>query len=319
MRFLLISPSLVNCYLMKKKESPKLSSSKKTSKIRNDISNDLKGKTILITGGAGSVGSALTQKILEYPVRSVRVLDIDEHALFKLKRVANDSRLRLLLGSILDKDRIEMAGNEVDIIFHTAAIKNIEISEFNPIETVDININGTINLIKMSMKNKPQKFINISTDKAVEPSTLYGTTKQLGELLTSWAGEHLYDITKFATVRLGNIIESRGNVFEIWENENKENQPLSLTDPEMKRYFFHIDEAMEFILECLPYVKRGEILIPKMKSYKIKDLASNISKTQKTIGIRQGEKLEEILITDKEKKLSVETEKMWIVRPYNSE
>ncbi len=290
----------------------------KTRDLKQTLTNELKDKTILITGGAGSVGSALTKKILEYPVRTVRVLDIDEHALFKLKRLINDSRLRLLLGSILDKDRIEMAGNEVDIVFHTAAIKNIEISEFNPIETVDVNINGTINLIKMSMRDKPLKFINISTDKAVEPSTLYGTTKQMGELLTSWAGEHLHGITKFASIRLGNVIESRGNVFEIWEEEQRMNKPLSVTHPEMARYFFHINEAMEFILGCLPYVERGEIFVPKMKSYRIEELAKKISDKHKTIGLRQGEKLEEVLITSKEKKISQETARMWIIRPYQN-
>lgn len=291
---------------------------KQKSNPKQIFTNELKNKTILITGGAGSVGSALAKKLLEYPVRTVRVLDIDEHALFRLKRRVNDARLRLLLGSILDKDRIEMAGNDADIIFHTAAIKNIEISEFNPIETVDININGTINLIKMSMKNKPKKFINVSTDKAVQPSTLYGTTKQMGELLISWAGEHLTDITKFASIRLGNVIESRGNVFEIWEEEYRANKPLSITHPEMERYFFHMDEAMKFILGCLPYVERGEVFVPKMRTYKIKELANKMSKNHKTIGVRQGEKLEEILITDKEKKMSQETSKMWIIRPYQN-
>ena len=291
---------------------------KQRTNLKQILTNELKNKTVLITGGAGSVGSALTKKILEYPVRTVRVLDIDEHALFRLKRRINDTRLRLLLGSILDKDRIEMAGNDADIIFHTAAIKNIEISEFNPIETVDININGTINLIKMSIMNKPQKFINISTDKAVQPSTLYGTTKQMSELLTSWAGEHLNDITKFASIRLGNVIESRGNVFEIWSEEHKMNKPLSITHPEMERYFFHIDEAMEFILGCLPHVERGEVFVPKMRSYKIRELANKMSRKHKTIGLRQGEKLEEVLITDKEKKISHETPKMWIIRPYQN-
>lgn len=283
------------------------------------IKKELKDKTVLITGGAGSIGTALTKKILEFPVKAVRVLDIDEHALFKLKRVVNDSRLRLLLGSILDKERLEMAGNEVDIIFHVAAIKNIEISEFNPIETVDVNINGTINMIKMSMKNRPKKFINISTDKAAQPSTLYGTTKQLGELLTSWAGEHLHGITKFASVRLGNVIESRGNVFEIWDEERKMNRPLSITHPEMKRYFLHLDEVMEFILQCLPAVDRGEIFVPKMKSYRIAEIAKKISNNHKIIGIRQGEKLEEILITEKEKKISTENDLMWVIRPYFNE
>ena len=288
----------------------------KSKKIDKIIIDELKNKTILITGGAGSLGSALTKKLLEYPIKSIRVFDINEHALFSLKRSVTDSRLRLLLGSILDKDRIEMAGSGVDIIFHTAAIKNIEISEFNPIETVGVNINGTIDLIKMCMKDKPLKFINISTDKAVEPSTLYGTTKQLGELLTSWAGEHLYDVTKFATIRLGNIVESNGNVFETWNYEKKMNKPLSVTHSEMERYFFSMDETMDFILECIPHVKSGEIFVPKMKSYKITDLAKKISDKQKIIGLRQGEKLKEVLITNDEKKLSKELKNMWIITPY---
>src|SRR5579864_1760077 len=189
---------------------------------------ELKDKTVLITGGAGSLGSALTKKILEYPVKSVRVLDIDEHALFRLSRSIKDKRLRLLLGSVLDKERIEMAGNQADIILHLAAIKNIEISEFNPIETIDTNVQGLINLLKMSIRNKPRKFLNISTDKAAQASTLYGTTKQIGERLISWAGVHMGQ-TKFASVRLGNIMETRGNVFEIWNEELKNNQPLSIT------------------------------------------------------------------------------------------
>ena len=286
---------------MKKKNSPILT-------------KELKNKVILVTGGAGSIGSALVERILSYPVKSVRILDIDEHALFKLKRKLNDSRLRMLLGNILDKDRIEMAGKDADIIIHTAAIKNIEISEFNPIETIDVNINGTVNLIKSVINNKPKKFLNISTDKAAESSTLYGTTKQLGEKLTSWAGAHI-ESTKFASVRFGNVMETRGNVFEVWDEELKNNKPLSITDPKMKRYFFHIDEAVDFVLKCLTVMNKGEILVPKMKSYNIKDMAKNISTKQKIIGLRSGEKLDEILITETEKQKSTERKDMWIIQP----
>jgi UDP-N-acetylglucosamine 4,6-dehydratase/5-epimerase len=287
----------------------------KKIKANTNIMKELKNKTILITGGAGSVGSVLVKKILEFPVKTVRVLDVDEHALFRLGRSVNDPRLRLLLGSINDKERIEIAIIDVDIILHLAAIKNIEISEFNPIETIETNVNGMINLLKTSLKNKPKKFLNISTDKAAEASTLYGTTKQICERLTSWAGVHT-DQTKFASVRLGNIMETRGNVFEIWEEEMKNKKPLSITDPKMERYFFHVDEAVDFIIKCIPLVNMGEIFIPKMKSYNIKDLASKISNNHKIIGLRQGEKLEEILITEKEKNGAKEKEDMWIVRQY---
>lgn len=270
-------------------------------KIDSQLKKEFKNKVVLITGGAGSIGSALSEKILGYQIKSLRVLDIDEHALFRLKRKIDDKRLRTLLGSVLNRERLDMAGSKVDIIIHTAAIKNIEISEFNAIETIDININGTVNMIKMVERNQPKKFLNISTDKAAEPTTLYGTTKQLGERLTSWAAAHI-ESTKFASVRFGNVIETRGNVFEIWDEEMKNNQPLSITDPKMERYFFHKSEAVDFILESLFLMKEGEIFVPKMKSFSISDLAKKISKKHKIIGKRRGEKLNEVLLTDNERK-----------------
>ena len=244
----------------------------------------LKNKVILITGGAGSLGSAITTEILNYPIKSIRVFDNNEHSLFKLKRSINDRRVRFLLGSILDKDRIDFACSDVDIVIHTAALKNIEITEYNPMDTIDVNVNGFMNMIKSVIKNKPKIFINISTDKVAESSTLYGNTKQLGERLTNWAGPHILT-TKFASVRLGNIIESRGNVFEVWNEQLENKQPLAITDP-------------------------------KMKLYNIKKLALKISKNLKVIGPRQGEKLEEILITEEEKRISQEKTDMWIIQNY---
>ena len=286
---------------------------KKTTKQK--ISMELKNKSILVTGGAGSIGSVLVEELLKFPVQSIRVLDIDEYALAKLNKRLSDSRLRILLGSILDPDRVDMAGDGVDIIFHLAAIKNIEISEFNPIETIDTNVNGTVNMIKMLIKKKPLKFINISTDKAADASTLYGNTKQLGERITSWASYHIKN-TKSGTVRFGNVIESRGNVFEIWKEEKNNNKPLSITETTMNRYFIHVNEVVEFILNVLLIVKNGEIFVPKMKKYNIKKLADDISKSQKIIGLRQGEKLEEILLNEEEKDRAIEKNNMWIIRPY---
>ena len=285
------------------------------TKINAKINRELKNKTVLITGGAGSIGSELAKKILEFPVDSLRIFDVDEHALFQLGKSIKDSRLRLLLGDTQNTDRVDMAGTGTDIVIHLAAVKNIEITEFNPIETININVNGTVNMIKMAIKNKPSKFLNISTDKSVESSTLYGTTKQLGERVTSWAGHHI-ETTKFASVRIGNVIESRGNVFSVWKEEIKNKKLISITEPKMKRYFFHVNEAVEFILNCIPLITEGEIFVPKMNSYAIKDLANKTSKKQKIIGLRQGEKIEEILITKDEKNMAIEKKNMWIIRPY---
>jgi len=284
-------------------------------KFEQNLKKQFKDKVILITGGAGSIGSALVKKILEYPVKAIRVLDVDEHALFSLKSDVNDVRLRPLLGSVTNLERLEMAGNNVDIIIHAAAIKNIEITEFNPIETIQVNTMGTVNMINMVIKNKPEKFLNISTDKAVEPSTLYGTTKQLGERLTSWAGIHILT-TKFASLRFGNVIETRGNVFEVWDKQKSLKKPLTITDPSMERFFFHLDDALHFILECLLLTNRGEIFVPKMKLKNIKTLADKISNKHKIIGKRQGEKLKEILITESEMEISEEENNMWIIRHY---
>jgi len=290
-----------------------------TKKIKQDkmIIKELRNKTILVTGGAGSVGSAIVKELLNYPIKQIRVIDIDEHALFRLNRSLKNNKVRYLLGDILDKERIEMAGYSVDIIIHLAAIKNIEISEYNPIETVNTNINGTIAMIKMITKNKPKKFLNISTDKAVESSTLYGSTKHLGERLVSWAGIHLNPPTKFATARFGNVIETRGNVFEVWNEEIKNNKPISITDISMERYLFHLDEAVEFVLMCLPLVNNGEIFIPKMKSFKLKQIAKTFSKNYKIIGIRRGEKLKEVLMSKAEKEIAVEKKNFWIINNQN--
>ena len=282
---------------------------------KSQINKLLKDKTILITGGAGSIGSSLTKALLLFPIKSIRVFDINEHALFQLSHSLDDTRIEPLFGDILDKDRLELAVLGSDIIIHTAALKNIEITEYNPIETIDINVNGTINLLKSIIKHKPKIFINISTDKVAESSTLYGATKQLGERLTNWAGPHIHS-TKFATVRLGNIIETRGNVFEVWNEQVQNKQPLTITDKKMKRYFFHMNEAIDFILRCMSLVNKGEIFVPKMKLYTITELASKISKNQKIIGPRQGEKLQEILITEEEKKNSTEKKDMWVIQNY---
>ena len=284
------------------------------SSLENKLKKELSKKTILVTGGAGSIGSELVKKLLQYPVSIVRVLDINEHALFQLNRNTNDERYRPLLGSVSNLERLEMATKDVDIIIHMAAIKNIEISEFNPIETIEANVNGMVNMIKVIMKNKPSKFINISTDKAADPSTLYGSTKNLAEHLTNWGKSVMENDTEFASIRFGNVFETRGNVFEVWKDQIEQKKPITITDYKMRRYYFKKNDAINFILKCIPIINKGNIFIPKMKMYSMKDLASKYSKNHKIIGLRQGEKLSEILLSEEEKKNSIKTKDMWIIR-----
>ena len=282
-------------------------------KQKINLSKTLKNKTILVTGGSGSICSVLIKRLLKFPIHSIRVLDINEHSLFNLKRSLDDKRLRFFLGSINDLERVDRACQGADVIIHAAAVKNVDITEFNPFETIETNIQGTMNMIKSAMKHNPEKFINISTDKAVNPSTLYGSTKQIGEKLICWASDHI-DLTKFSTIRFGNVIETRGNIFELWMEQAKNNVPLDITDPKMKRYFFHVDEAVDFILQCITISKGGEIFVPKMDLFNIIEFANKISKNHKIIGIRQGEKLSESLLTDSEKKYSIEKNNMWVIK-----
>ena len=277
------------------------------------LQKELKNKVVLVTGGAGSIGSAVVEELLRYPVKSVRVLDNNENGLFYLKRLYDETKLRLFLGNVEDYSRVEIAGNDVDIIFHLAAAKNIEITEYNPIETINTNITGIINLIRMAIKNKPLKFINVSTDKAANPTTLYGSTKQISEYLTSWATA---EKTKFATIRFGNVQETRGNVFEIWNEQAKKNKPLTITNPKMERFFIKKNDAVNWILKCFLLADDGEIFVPKLKSFKILDLAKTISKKHKIIGLRYGEKISETLITEQEKRIAKETKDMWVIKQH---
>lgn len=259
--------------------------------------------TVLITGGAGSIASEVVSELLLKQVRAVRVFDNNEDALFKLKRrFQGDLRLRLLLGDIRDRERVKMAMKDVDIVIHTAAIKNIEVSEYNAAETCRINIDGTINLIENAMQLGVKRFLFISTDKAAEYSTLYGATKYVGERLTIWASR-ISTNTVFSAVRFGNVMETRGNVFTVWKKEDAEGKPLSITHPEMKRFFMHIDEAAKFIVSTVENMESGYTYIPKMRFYRLKDLAEAFNKGKtgvNLIGLRSGEKMEEVLFTSHE-------------------
>jgi len=264
-------------------------------------------KVILVTGGAGSIGSALVEALLKLPVRAVRVFDHDEYGLWKLGRRIRDDRLRFLLGDIRDKTRVEMALMGADVVYHLAAIKFIDIANYNPIEAVKTNIGGTINLIECCLVDGPERFIYASTDKAVYPISLYGMSKAVAEKIVLWA-DSVSDRTRFTAVRFGNVWESRGNVREIWEEQLIHGEPLTVTDPSMTRFFIRMDDAVRLLIKACELTEGGDIFIPEAEPVNIMEMLRNTAKRLTggvtvdidIIGAREEEKLEERLWTDEE-------------------
>lgn len=287
------------------------------------------GKTILITGGAGSIGSALARKLLDYKPKIIRLLDINETGLFNLKQELSADILRLLVGDIRDKDRLRRAVEKVDIVFHAAALKHVPLCESNPFEAVQTNVMGTKNLIEACIDEKIKKFITISTDKAVNPINVLGASKLLAERLTVSA--NLYKgkrQTIFSCVRFGNVLNSQGSVLPIFLNQVKKGGPVKVTDKNMSRFIMSIDKATELVLKAAYLSRGGEIFILKMPALRIKDLAEAVieeasyrfgykPKSIKTvyIGKRDGEKVYEELMNEDEATMVKELADMFILLP----
>ena len=274
---------------------------------------DWKDKNVLVTGGAGGIGSALTEALLRLPVRVVRVFDVDEYGLFLLKKRLSDPRLRFLLGDVRDRERVKLALAGVDVVYHLSAAKNMEITEYNCPETVRTNVDGTVNMVECSFEAKPERFIFCSSDKAVEPSSLYGATKLLGEKIVLW-GNSVSDDTLFGVVRFGNVIESRGNVFDVWRRQAEAGEALSLTDPRMTRLFLHIEEAVSLLLKSCELMEGGEIFLPEAKQVNIMEMAKETGSEVRIIGARRGEKLEEKLYTPSEAERMEKIGDMYVIK-----
>jgi len=262
-------------------------------------------KRVLITGGTGTFGHAITEFLIELPVQAIIILSRDELKQFNMKTKfsshPNSKKLRFFLGDIRDKDRISMALHNVDIVFHAAALKRIDTIEYNPMEAIKTNVLGTQNMIDEAIKNKVRYFMTVSTDKAVNPCNLYGGSKFCAEKLTISANESIGGgITKFSVSRYGNVLGSRGSVIHIFNECKKHNQTLKITDTEMTRFNITIDEAILFVVENLVEMEGGEIFIPKLKSYKILDIAKYFSNNYEITGLREGEKIYEEMISNNE-------------------
>jgi len=283
--------------------------------------NFYKNKAILVTGGAGSIGSEIIRKLLSLDPKSVRAFDNNETGLFDLKQELPSEKLRLLIGDVRDKRRLIRATEEVDIIFHAAALKHVLLCEHNPFEAVQTNVVGTQNVIDAALNNEVEKMINISTDKAVNPVNVMGATKLLTERLVNAAcyykGKRK---TVFASVRFGNVLNSRGSVIPLFHQQIRQGGPMTITNKKMTRFIMSIPRAVDLVLKTAEISKGGEIFILKMPLARISDLIEVMIKELaprygykpeqiriKVIGERIGEKLEEELITKDELKKAHET------------
>lgn len=254
--------------------------------------------TFLITGGAGSLGREIVQRITN---STVRVLDIDEAGLSDIKEMCPDTRI--LYGDIRDIGRVNMAMQGVDVCIHTAAMKNINITEYNLPELIYTNVTGTQNLILSAIEQGVKHFIFVSSDKAVHPTTSYGTTKLMGENLVKWASK-VNRTTKFTIIRPGNFWKSKGNVFEVWEKQAKQEKPLTLTNNMMIRYFIEAEKVAILIIGLAgDTLFSRTTIIPKMKRFVIsEELRKRYPHAEiNMIGRREGEKDIEKLWADSEK------------------
>jgi len=279
---------------------------------------DLENKTILITGGAGSFGQKFAEIILkEYNPKSVRIYDNRELAEVEMERNFKDSRLRFFLGDVRDKGRLFRSISGADVVVHAAALKHVPICEYNPIEAVRTNMEGSINVIDAALDNGVERVMAISTDKAVRPVNLYGATKMAAEKLfvqgNSYAGSAK---TVFSCTRYGNVLASSGSVIPLFLSQ-KDRGEITITHKDMTRFWITLDEGIRFVISCIERMKGGEIFIPKIPSMKIIDMADTIAPeaTKKVIGIRPGEKLHEILLTREESSHAKEFKKYFIVEP----
>jgi len=277
-------------------------------------------KTVLITGGTGSFGQAMTRKLLDsYSPKSVRIFSRDELKQHDM-RIAfrDDDRLRFLLGDVRDQSRLQRALEGVDVVFHAAALKQVPACEYNPIEAIRTNIDGAINVIEASLNNNVERVIALSTDKAAGPVNLYGATKLCSDKLfiqaNNYAGKRPI---RFSVVRYGNVMASRGSVIPLFQKQLTEGKTLTITDERMTRFWITLDQATDFVLTSLSMMLGGEIFVPKIPSMKITELAYAIDEAAEFSiqGIRPGEKLHEFLITSEEGRHTVQLQDRFIVEP----
>ena len=291
------------------------------------ISKYIRGRTVLVTGGGGSIGSELVRQIASYRPSVLLILDIYENSVYDLQQdllatYGNSLNLQVLIGSVRDQRRVAQIFDQwrPDLVFHAAAHKHVPLMEENPCEAIINNVYGTYNVARQAGRTKTEHFVLISTDKAVNPTNVMGATKRMCEIVTL-ALNMVYRSTSFAAVRFGNVLGSNGSVIPLFERQIKEQKRVTVTDPEVTRYFMTIAEASSLVLQAGAYAEGGEIFVLDMgRPVKIIDLAKDLIRLSglvpeedipiDIIGLRPGEKLHEELYLDKEETVKTENEKI---------
>ncbi len=273
-------------------------------------------KTILVTGGTGSWGQELTRQLLSNKFgipREVRIYSRGEHKQVEMKQMFHNPRLKFIIGDVRDKNILNFAMRGVDTIFHLAALKHVPVCEDNPWEAVLTNLYGTQNVIESAIENGVNVVVDVSTDKAVDPYNLYGVTKSCGEKLIINANK-LGTKTKFVCIRGGNVIGTNGSVIPLFKKQIAANNVITVTDPTMTRFLLNTREAISLIFKALHHHKGGEIFVLRMPAATVETIAKamialfgNKNTKIKTIGVRQGEKTHEVLISKHEAPFVEET------------
>lgn len=278
-----------------------------------------KDKVVLVTGGTGSFGKKFIDIMLkEYHPAKIIVFSRDELKQHEMRiNGYDDPSLRYFLGDIRDLDRLKRAFKNVDIVVHAAALKQVPACEYNPFEAVKTNILGSQNVIDAALDCGVKKVLAISTDKAVNPVNLYGVTKLGAEKLfiqsNSYAGAHE---TRFSCTRYGNVVGSRGSVVPVFLQQRQSGK-LTVTDERMTRFWISLDQGVRFVIRCIEQMHGGEVFVPKIPSMSVKDLGAAIAPECEIVysGIRPGEKLHEVLVSEDEARSTVEMDDMYVVQP----
>jgi len=289
--------------------------------MKKEISDKLKDKTVLITGGTGSLGQALTKQLLQTDVKTIRILSRNENKQVTMESQFDDKRLRFFIGDVREISRLFKAFEGVDVIFHAAALKHVPVVEYNPFEGIKTNVIGSQNVIDACMHEKIPVATCVGTDKAVSPLNTYGATKLLMEKLfvaanPYWNSEETK--TKFIALRYGNVLGSSGSVVPKFIKQIREKQKITITDPNMTRFSLTMSETLDFILESTFLGKSSEVFVPKLRAYSIMDLKDALVELvgeaqEEVISIRPGEKLHETLINADELRYTWEFDNKYII------